>query len=243
MIPYLFVFPVIAIIASAVFLVRGSIMRARAEAETPAVPAPEPRTPADTTRTYPRPKGSRSKLNRVCPVCGSGDETGALDGRVLGWPAHRSCAEWLGEWKPAIKAGPADHPPAPNFASSAFTGATPPDTKPGRSITVSGNLTGIASTGDGAVNVAYTGGTAITMGGADRAALENLVAMQEMFLDSEMRRTYGKPPKPVFPEYCTCGKEFTGTAEQNRQALDTHHASGECPHTPKRRHLEGFEVG
>jgi hypothetical protein len=91
--------------------------------------------------------------------------------------------------------------------------------------------------------VGYTGGTVITMGGADQAALENLVAMQEMFLDSEMRRTYGKPPKPVFPEYCTCGKESTGTAEQNRQALDAHHASGECPHTPEGRHLKGFEVG
>lgn len=78
--------------------------RIAAEVEAPEPePAPEPKVPCDTSRTYPRPKGSRSKLNRVCPVCGTGQETGNtgnLDGRVLGWPAHRTCAEWLGDWKP-----------------------------------------------------------------------------------------------------------------------------------------------
>ena len=75
--------------------------RITAEVEAPEPePAPEPKIPRDTSRTYPRPKGSRSKLNRVCPVCGTGSETGDLDGRVLGWPAHWSCAEWLGDWKP-----------------------------------------------------------------------------------------------------------------------------------------------
>ena len=47
--------------------------RIAAEVEAPEPePAPEPKVPCDTSRTYPRPKGSRSKLNRVCPVCGTG---------------------------------------------------------------------------------------------------------------------------------------------------------------------------
>ncbi len=29
------------------------------------------------------------------------EDPGNLDGKVLGWPAHRSCAEWLGDWKSA----------------------------------------------------------------------------------------------------------------------------------------------
>jgi hypothetical protein len=66
----------------------------------PAVPDLEPRIPRDTSRPYPRPKGHRSKLNRVCPVCGTGKETGGLDKRLLGWPVHGSCAEWAGGWEP-----------------------------------------------------------------------------------------------------------------------------------------------
>lgn len=73
----------------------------------------EPKIPRDKSRTYPRPKGSRSKLNRVCPVCGTGRETGDLDRRVLGWPAHRTCAEWLGDWKPAFAPGAEFRPSRP----------------------------------------------------------------------------------------------------------------------------------
>jgi hypothetical protein len=63
-------------------------------------PQPEPRVPCDLDRPYPRPKGGRRRQDSTCPVCGTGDTTGALDGRVLGWRAHASCAEWLGGWKP-----------------------------------------------------------------------------------------------------------------------------------------------
>jgi hypothetical protein len=65
-----------------------------------ALTPPEPKAPRDTSRTYPRPGRTRSKLTRICPVCGM-EDPGNLDGKVLGWPAHRSCAEWLGDWRPA----------------------------------------------------------------------------------------------------------------------------------------------
>ena len=63
-------------------------------------PEPEPRTPRDLDRPYPRPAGGRRKPDKTCPVCGTGAETTPLDGKVLGWRAHGSCAEWLGEWQP-----------------------------------------------------------------------------------------------------------------------------------------------
>ena len=64
-------------------------------------PQPEPHVPRDLDRPYPRPKGGRRRQDSLCPVCGTGDTTGVLDGRVLGWRAHASCAEWLGDWEPA----------------------------------------------------------------------------------------------------------------------------------------------
>ena len=70
-------------------------------AGAPAVPQPEPRIPCDLDRPYPRPAKFSRKLNSVCPVCGTGDTTGSLGGRVLGWRAHVSCAEWLGDWRPS----------------------------------------------------------------------------------------------------------------------------------------------
>lgn len=75
-------------------------VRRRKVPEAPPLPVPEPRTPRDLSRPYPRPKGHRSGLNRACPVCGTGKETWPMDTRVLGWPAHQTCAEWLGAWEP-----------------------------------------------------------------------------------------------------------------------------------------------
>jgi hypothetical protein len=99
----------LALIA-AVFLFGFVAPRERARAARVAAKAkPERREPRDLSRPYPRPKGHRSKLNRVCPVCGTGRETTTLDVRLLGWPAHRTCTEWLGGWKPSgrIDDGPA----------------------------------------------------------------------------------------------------------------------------------------
>jgi hypothetical protein len=225
-------------------------------AEPEPVPEPEPRVPRDLDRPYPRPKGSRRKLDKTCPVCGTGDGTGSLGGKVLGWPAHASCAEWLGEnWRPARPAPP-PFSPDKQLIGYIEQGQKPADPGPiavGRTNTVH-----------------YAGGTAITVsawsagGGGSTSGdvmawlANGLISTDEarLRLNAEMLGAYGVPgpdlgesdawkreaerqarkkAAPVFPEYCTCGKEFTGTAEQNRRALDTHHASGECPHSAKGR--------
>ncbi len=68
----------------------------------------EKREPRDTARPYPKPAdiGADDERLTVCPVCGMEDPiflgagTGT-DALLMGWPAHRTCVEWLGNWKPA----------------------------------------------------------------------------------------------------------------------------------------------
>ena len=108
------------------FVVSRMVHRRKREA------SPQPKAPRDLDRPYPRPKGHRSRLNRVCPVCGAGKETAAMDARVLGWPAHGACADWLGDWEPGkIPSEDADGP-QPDFAPGRPEGVTPPDAKPGQ---------------------------------------------------------------------------------------------------------------
>ena len=108
------------------FVVSRTVHRRKREA------SPQPKAPRDLDRPYPRPKGHRSRLNRVCPVCGAGKETAAMDARVLGWPAHGACADWLGDWEPGkIPSEDADGP-QPDFAPGRPEGVTPPDAKPGQ---------------------------------------------------------------------------------------------------------------
>ncbi len=128
------------------------------------------------SRTWPRPKGSRSKLNRVCPVCGTGRETGDLDSRVLGWPAHRTCAEWLGDWEPLR---PVVHHGSTSTVAFAGKGA----------VTAAGGGGG-SSNSNTVISVSGSPGAQVSVGDgnvADSAALGHLVALQEMFIDSEMR--------------------------------------------------------
>ena len=212
------------------------------------VTPPDGRLPVDTSRPYPRPKGGRRKLDQTCPVCGTGDTTGSLDGRVLGWRAHGSCAEWLGDWKPRRPAPPPFNP------DRQLIGYVDQGQKGARSISVGGNLAGIASTGDAAVNLGGAGGGSrddsanyvelVTNGriSADEARTRILGEMFGSFgvpaasLGYDATEQRLKPPgAPVITEYCTCGYKFTGTAEWIRRELDIHHASGGCPHTAKGR--------
>jgi hypothetical protein len=195
---------------------------------------PDGRIPRDLDRPYPRPKGGRRKLDKTCPVCGTGDETTALDGRVLGWRAHASCAEWLGDWKPKTPAGggeyaaePSGHcDPGPIPVGPVLrhrTGGT-------NTIRYAGGPSGGGAGGSGGsgsvqvvrcengttdplvlmtqrgmISIDEARAQIITAFGvpgpvlgpavdyADPAALGHLVALQEMFLDSEMRRCNGDP--------------------------------------------------
>lgn len=262
------VLPVLALLAVALmnFAVMPALRRHRAEEAVTAEwergkerkpevrAAPEPREPRDKDRTYPRPKGSRSKLNRVCPVCGTGQETTALDGRVLGWPAHQTCAEWLGDWHPRRTPTP-PYKPDPELIGYMEGGQ-----KGNRSVSVSGNLAGIASTGTGTVNVTYTGGTAITMpsGGTGFTSSQvetcallatGLITVDEarLRLNAEILGAFGVPPPvigwphscteqrlkpqgaPVIHHDCCCGHRFTGTEAWVAREIDDHCVSGRCP--------------
>lgn len=160
----LFALPIMVVGLLALRLLLDSrLLRTWHHAEVKAPDKPEPRTPSDASRTYPRPKGSRSRLNRVCPVCGTGRETGDLDRRVLGWPAHRTCAEWLGDWKPA----PPPYKPDEALIGYMEKGQKAPDEV---SISVSGSPGAQVNVGDR--NIQY--------GSFPVASAEDLAAAQEM---------------------------------------------------------------
>jgi hypothetical protein len=207
----------------------------------PVEPAPEPRAPRDMSRAYPRPKGSRSKLNQVCPVCGTGQETGItgdLDGRLFGWPAHRTCAEWLGDWEPP-KRNPMFEPRSPSA----------------RSVIVNGNLDGIASTGNGAVSIQVSGSpaaqvnvgdrntqviwsdsgttdpvTLITNGMASvdevRARLDRQIAANFTVTPAALEEHTHKVGDPLPTVRCACGAVFAGTPDYLRQAMEIHRQVG-----------------
>jgi hypothetical protein len=75
-----------------------------------------PRVPRDQSRPFlfviEQLDDPQDERLSVCPVCGMSDP-GNLDGEVRGWPAHRTCAEWLGDWKPEWPASAALRPMRP----------------------------------------------------------------------------------------------------------------------------------
>jgi hypothetical protein len=75
-----------------------------------------PRVPRDPNRPF---LFTREQLDNpddprlvICPGCGMTDP-GNLDGEIRGWPAHRSCQEWLGDWKPEYLPGSEHRPMRP----------------------------------------------------------------------------------------------------------------------------------
>ena len=76
----------------------------------------EPRVPRDASRPFlfviEQLDDPHDERLIICPVCGMTDP-GNLDGEVRGWPAHRSCQEWLGEWKPRFLPGAEYRPMRP----------------------------------------------------------------------------------------------------------------------------------
>lgn len=77
---------------------------------------PEARVPRDPTRprlfVIEQLEDRNDPRLDICPVCGMTDP-GNLDGEVRGWPAHQSCQEWLGDWKPTFLPGAEFRPSLP----------------------------------------------------------------------------------------------------------------------------------
>jgi len=214
---------------------------------------PGGRLPLDTSRPYPRPKGNRSKLNKVCPVCGTGDETTALDGRVLGWRAHASCAEWLGDWKPKVPVSGGGYAAEP----SGDPGPIPvgPVLRRGTGSTSTIHYNGSTASASGGAG--GSGATAIQFGSFPIASTGDLVLAQEMMmrgmasidearerLGREVIASFGvpgpsfgadvieqrrKPPGvPVMHLDCTCGRRYIGTADWITESIYAHRTAGRC---------------
>jgi hypothetical protein len=198
----------------------------------PVEPAPEPRAPRDMSRAYPRPKGSRSKLNQVCPVCGTGQETGItgdLDGRLFGWPAHRTCAEWLGDWKPA----PPRYKPDKALIGYMEKGQKAPANV---SVTVNGSPGAQVNVGDRNTQVIWSDSgttdpvTLITNGMASvdevRARLDRQIAANFTVAPAALEEHTHKVGDPLPTVRCACGAVFAGTPDYLRQAMEIHRQVG-----------------
>lgn len=197
------------------------------------VDLPPPKIPRDTSRPYPRPKGSRSKLNRVCPVCGTGRETGDLDGRVLGWPSHASCAEWLGDWKPPTREIRELQRGLDDF--KARYGGSPPLSLPVPSANPDGSYP-IASADDlaRAQELVMNGLASVN---EVRERIVSAFSVPDLVIWSAAgdRQPLSFEARSVpCPD---CGTYFEGTAQGVRQSLDRHRGSARCAEHRKLRNL------
>jgi len=225
-IPYL----IIVFSAAALLLVtaKGVVLTRELRQQRPVTappprPVPEPKIPADTSRPYPRPKGGRRKQDSTCPVCGTGSSTGALDGRVLGWRAHRSCAEWLGDWKPPQPA------PPPYKPDKALIGYMEQGQKPRADVSPlpdppMQDLPGPATTTHPVVLMTQHG--MISLDEARERLNREIVAswgVPPLLLEEHPRKV--SDPLPI--ERCPkCGAQFAGTPDYLRSAYEIHQQTG-----------------
>jgi hypothetical protein len=175
---------------------------------------PEPRVPRDTSRPYPRGDSAATEEQlRACPVCGMTDLDQMIPddlAEISGWPAHASCKEWLGGWKPPAPEVKElqqaldsfkDHrvpvlPPAPQAAECFACGQSrdcPHTHKAGDPAPTKRCACGAVFVGTPeylamAMEMHRKNGCrAQFLAPEDQAALGHLIALQEMFLDSEVR--------------------------------------------------------
>jgi len=211
------------------------------------------RAAAEIAPREPRPKGGRRKLDQTCPVCGTGAEMTSLDGRVLGWRAHASCAEWLGDWKPKVPVSGGGYAAEP----SGDPGPIPvgPVLRRGTGSTSTIHYNGSTASASGGAG--GSGATAIQFGSFPIASTGDLVLAQEMMmrgmasidearerLGREVIASFGvpgpsfgadvieqrrKPPGvPVMHLDCTCGRRYIGTADWITESIYAHRTAGRC---------------
>ena len=213
------------------------------------VTPPDGRVPRDLDRPYPRPAGGRRKPDKTCPVCGTGAETTPLDGKVLGWRAHGSCAEWLGEWRPQR---PVPLPYSPDKSLIGYIEQGQKSADPGpiqvgpmlRRETGSTNTIHYAGNTAGAVD--RSGGA----GGSGGVTITPHMLMNGLISLDEARERLTRPVAgqgtitvgaldgaPSFRWRCACGVTAFGTAPteelaRNYANRDLAAHAGECPLTP-----------
>ena len=247
MIPYLAT--VILLVSSLLFVtyakaVRPAVERRRTTPVAPAEPGPEPRTPRDLDRPYPRPAGGRRKPDKTCPVCGTGAETTPLDGKVLGWRAHGSCAEWLGEWQPQ-RPVPLPYSPDKSLIGYMEKGQQLGDPGPielaNRRWRTAPNPAEREAAFDALKNMIGLGETFARKACEDcgmefsGTSIDLAASFQAHQVSGQCEQRRRKQAPAAIDEYCTCGMKFCGTPARIRVMLDEHHASGACPHSVKGR--------
>lgn len=232
-----------------VFLVRPAQGRQKAKQTNPPEQVSERREPRDLSRPYPKPAdvGPDEEHLSVCPVCGMEDplflDGGPDTGELMGWPAHGTCLEWLGDWKPA----PPPFRPDPELIT--YTGAKVPAANGMMTMDEfregMERLSAVITTATGipGPSLAPAGTRACDCGmcfSGTEADIKRSMDVHYSSLQHSNRLAYLNRmkqalPTPVTHMWCTCGKPFDGTPEGVKQAMDAHHASGECPHSARHR--------
>ena len=208
------------------------------------VTPPDGRVPRDLDRPYPRPAGGRRKPDKTCPVCGTGAETTPLDGKVLGWRAHGSCAEWLGEWQPQ-RPVPLPYSPDKSLIGYMEKGQQLGDPGPielaNRRWRTAPNPAEREAAFDALKNMIGLGETFARKACEDcgmefsGTSIDLAASFQAHQVSGQCEQRRRKQAPAAIDEYCTCGMKFCGTPARIRVMLDEHHASGACPHSVKGR--------
>ena len=152
---------------------------------------------------------------------------------MLGWPAHRTCAEWLGDWKPS----PPPFRPDPDLTGYAERGQ-----KGTVSITVTSSPGAQVNVGGGAGG---SGQTVIAFASPETPDITEQVAAglitadeARLRLNAEIFALWGVPPAlledhthkvgdPIPIERCPwCGAQFAGTPDYLRGAYRMHRQRG-----------------
>ena len=215
-------------------LVRPARKRHRDQRTEAAKPVPERREPRDTTRPYPRDRWTvRPDDERlsVCPVCGMNDELfldgGPDQGDLMGWPAHRTCAEWLGDWK------------APQAVSNATGGFRIADGAPASSPP----MTSLPPTARETRQMSPAPAMPLTREWVMDRAAEAVRAQTDalkagMITMDELRErivgAFGIPEMVITATgadagsvTCDCGMCFNGTAADLDRSMEAHRTSGQ----------------
>jgi hypothetical protein len=182
-------------------------------------PAPERREPRDTSRPYPKPDSISPGDERltVCPVCGMEDllflDGGPDQGDLMGWPAHATCAEWLGDWVPA----PAERP-VPEYRYLGSAGTIP--------VHLGGTVATIFTAGE-SINR-----SAVAIDQMTQAANAGMMTMDE--LRERIVGAFGIPEISITTTSadagtatCDCGMSFSGIAVDLDRSMEAHRTSGQ----------------
>ncbi|HVB41873.1 MAG TPA: hypothetical protein VNF47_04105 [Streptosporangiaceae bacterium] len=163
----------------------------------------------------------------VCPVCGMDGDEVTLDGKFCGaWPAHATCVEWAGEWKPSGEVPrKVPHEVLKTLANLRATAAWQDYLAVERQTAQALGISQAALCGQ---FTAAVGAGILSLDEAREAAHDAARA------NDQWMRSFGIPmaqmgdSRVAQVRWCICGDKFSGTWDEIHALEAAHISSGTC---------------